>query len=89
MRESLLSHPSSAKNRTQLPFVITEATLNRLTQESQRVSMDPGCDECGRRFKRSQPRDMMIFLHALRYSGEDWSFETPLPFWAHDDYDLL
>ena len=23
-----------------------------------------------------------IWLHALRYEGSDWSFESPLPDWA-------
>ena len=59
------------------------------TFDSSKMSRDGGCDECGRRFKNVHPRHMMLFLHALRYSGPDWSYETSRPFWANDDYDLL
>lgn len=27
-----------------------------------------------------------IWLHSKKYSGPDWSFETDIPHWAHDDF---
>lgn len=26
-----------------------------------------------------------IWLHALKYQGQNWSFKTDLPIWAHDN----
>eukprot|EP00903_Cladosiphon_okamuranus_P019106 g17580.t1 len=42
------------------------------------------CSMCqnGERFKETQLHCVGIWLHALRYEGPDWAFETEIPSWA-------
>ncbi|CAM9361031.1 unnamed protein product [Ectocarpus sp. 6 AP-2014] len=42
------------------------------------------CSMCqsGERFKETQLHCVGIWLHALRYQGPDWAFETKMPSWA-------
>ncbi|KAJ1844585.1 hypothetical protein LPJ70_002886, partial [Coemansia sp. RSA 2708] len=35
------------------------------------------------------PHELCIWLHAWRYSGPDWSFETELPEWARKAAGLI
>jgi len=43
---------------------------------------DEHCVDCTKEFK-DPPRDaMLIYLHAVKYSGEGWQYETKLPSWS-------
>ncbi|KAJ1740273.1 DRAP deaminase [Coemansia sp. RSA 989] len=44
----------------------------------------PGkCDKCSTpMLPDPKPSELSIWLHAWRYSGSDWTYETPLPEWA-------
>jgi len=33
------------------------------------------------------PHELQLWLHALRYTGPDWSYEAPPPPWAAEDFD--
>ena len=44
---------------------------------------DPHCSECKTSYKDPPPETLLIFLHALKYSGEGWSYETAPPAWAN------
>lgn len=54
-----------------------------------KMTKDPVCEECDHRYKEQEANHMMMFLHSLKYSGSDWSYETKPPFWAEDGYDLV
>ena len=54
-----------------------------------KVQKDGACEECDIRYVESEAKHLMMFLHALKYSGSDWSYETKPPFWALEKYDLL
>ncbi len=45
------------------------------------------CQDCKRPLPDPRPEQMYIWLHALRYSGPDWSYCCDMPAWAADDYD--
>jgi len=47
-----------------------------------KVSVDPHCLECKVRYRDPKPKDLIMYLHAYRYSGPGWSYETPMPKWA-------
>lgn len=47
-----------------------------------RLKPHPNCAECLIRYKDPRPDELVMFLHALKYSGEGWSYETPMPEWA-------
>jgi len=44
--------------------------------------IDENCAECKTKYKDPPPSTLVMYLHALRYSGEGWSFETEMPSWA-------
>ncbi|EPQ31991.1 uncharacterized protein PFL1_00189 [Pseudozyma flocculosa PF-1] len=33
-----------------------------------------------------EPEELYIYLHAIKYWSDDWSFEDALPWWARDDW---
>ncbi|KAL4613085.1 RNA pseudouridylate synthase domain-containing protein 2 [Arapaima gigas] len=48
---------------------------------------DPLCSEC--RTVRPDPteKDLIMYLHALRYKGPDFEYSTRVPDWARDDWE--
>lgn len=45
------------------------------------------CGECTiERFKDPLPHQLCIWLHALKYEGEGWGYETAWPDWANEDF---
>ena len=44
---------------------------------------DPDCKECRTNYRDPPPETLLIYLHALRYSGEGWSYQTDIPQWAN------
>ncbi|OTF82989.1 RNA pseudouridylate synthase domain-containing protein 2-like, partial [Euroglyphus maynei] len=54
--------------------------------DANKYEKDPDCNEC--RIETFDPvaYEQLIYLHALRYQGKDWSFETQTPVWAKDTW---
>jgi len=50
--------------------------------DKKKLTVDTHCQECKVRYKDPKPTDLVMYLHALRYSGPDWAYETPMPAWA-------
>ncbi|VVC24117.1 Hypothetical protein CINCED_3A005436 [Cinara cedri] len=50
--------------------------------DKKKLSIDPNCVECKISYKDPTPKDLIMYLHAFKYSGPDWAYETPLPVWA-------
>ncbi|KAJ8729668.1 hypothetical protein PYW08_001249 [Mythimna loreyi] len=51
------------------------------------LSSDPHCYECRVRYRDPRPRDLVMYLHAWKYKGPGWEYETELPQWASIDWD--
>ncbi|XP_047041429.1 RNA pseudouridylate synthase domain-containing protein 2-like isoform X1 [Helicoverpa zea] len=51
------------------------------------LSSDPHCYECRVRYRDPRPRDLVMYLHAWKYKGPGWEYETELPLWASIDWD--
>ncbi|XP_033755194.1 RNA pseudouridylate synthase domain-containing protein 2-like isoform X2 [Pecten maximus] len=47
---------------------------------------DEKCFYCKKSFRDPEPADMIMYLHALKYKGPKWEYETPLPDWAREDW---
>ena len=47
---------------------------------------DPLCSEC--KITRPDPteKELIMYLHALRYKGPDFEYKTCLPYWAKEDW---
>ncbi|XP_037071799.1 RNA pseudouridylate synthase domain-containing protein 2-like [Pollicipes pollicipes] len=46
------------------------------------MTVDPHCYECKVKYRDPKPSDLVMYLHALKYSGPGWEYETQLPDWA-------
>jgi len=47
---------------------------------------DPNCYECKVKYRDPAPKDLIMYLHALKYQGNGWSYETELPIWSHSNW---
>ncbi|XP_043216269.1 RNA pseudouridylate synthase domain-containing protein 2-like isoform X1 [Amphibalanus amphitrite] len=47
---------------------------------------DPHCYECKVRYRDPKPSDLVMYLHALKYAGPGWQYETKMPDWAAEDW---
>ncbi|KAM8783940.1 pseudouridylate synthase RPUSD2 [Rhynchonycteris naso] len=48
--------------------------------------IDPLCAECRLVRQDPLPRDLVMFLHALRYKGPGFEYFSPMPTWAQEDW---
>ncbi|XP_046735586.1 RNA pseudouridylate synthase domain-containing protein 2-like isoform X2 [Diprion similis] len=53
---------------------------------NEKVTTDPHCYECKVKYRDPKPSDLVMYLHAWRYRGPGWEYETPLPAWAGTDW---
>lgn len=51
------------------------------------LAADPHCYECRVRYRDPRPRDLVMFLHAWKYKGPGWEYETELPQWANIEWE--
>ncbi|KAE8751272.1 hypothetical protein FOCC_FOCC001843 [Frankliniella occidentalis] len=49
---------------------------------TEKLTREPTCSECNVQYRDPKPMDLIMYLHALRYEGPNWSYETSLPAWA-------
>ena len=54
--------------------------------DTSKLSVDPHCQECKVQFRDPKPKDLVMFLHAWSYSGQNWQYRTELPNWAKEDW---
>jgi len=52
----------------------------------EKMTWDPNCYECKVRYRDPKSKDLVMYLHAWRYKGPDWQFETRLPHWAEQSW---
>lgn len=64
----------------------TERLVGKHVKCFEKIEMDSACDLCHQKFMDPEPKDLIIFLHALKYEGIDWSFETEMPVWARETW---
>ncbi|XP_067635153.1 pseudouridylate synthase RPUSD2-like [Eurosta solidaginis] len=51
-----------------------------------KTTIDEHCYECKVRFKDPKSKDLIMYLHAWKYSGPGWQYETQQPDWASTDW---
>ncbi|KAI8144836.1 hypothetical protein BJV82DRAFT_60895 [Fennellomyces sp. T-0311] len=50
-------------------------------------TIQPRCGDCGLVLTEDpSEKELFIWLHAWKYSGKDWGYETALPEWAEETY---
>lgn len=50
--------------------------------QKEKLSRESTCSECQVKYRDPKPKDLIMYLHAHRYEGPNWSYETTLPPWA-------
>lgn len=65
-----------------------ESLSKKYTKSAEKIKTDLACALCHQRYMDPRPKDLVIFLHALRYKGLDWSFETEMPAWAKESWNI-
>ncbi|XP_077414020.1 pseudouridylate synthase RPUSD2 [Vanacampus margaritifer] len=69
---------------------LLEGSQDRLSDKSHggqmQTTTDPLCSEC--KLVRADPteKELVMYLHALRYKGPDFEYSTQLPEWAKEDW---
>ncbi|XP_066143649.1 pseudouridylate synthase RPUSD2-like isoform X1 [Euwallacea fornicatus] len=51
-----------------------------------KMTVDLHCYECKVRYRDPKPQDLIMYLHAWKYRGPGWEYETELPEWAKVDW---
>lgn len=50
--------------------------------DASKLVHDDQCEECQRIYMNPTPKHLCIYLHAQKYKGAEWQFETPMPWWS-------
>ncbi|KAJ3082114.1 RNA pseudouridylate synthase domain containing protein 2, partial [Quaeritorhiza haematococci] len=74
--------PSSAESEKATGTTPSESTTASSASQSNILE----CLECSLNRRDPVPEQLQIYLHSWRYEGVGWSWETPKPAWASDDY---
>uniref|UniRef100_A0A1A9W0P6 Pseudouridine synthase RsuA/RluA-like domain-containing protein n=1 Tax=Glossina brevipalpis TaxID=37001 RepID=A0A1A9W0P6_9MUSC len=53
---------------------------------AEKMTTDKHCYECKVRYRDPKPKDLVMYLHAWKYKGPAWEYETELPSWAKSDW---
>ncbi|XP_024082247.1 RNA pseudouridylate synthase domain-containing protein 2-like, partial [Cimex lectularius] len=57
-----------------------------LAFDSDKMTTDAHCYECKVRYRDPKPKDLIMYLHAWKYQGPGWGYQTELPEWARVDW---
>lgn len=63
-----------------------EKLAEKYIKRPENIVIEDSCYLCHQKYMDPQPKDLIMFLHALKYQGEGWEFESELPSWAKDDW---
>ena len=55
---------------------------DRPTLDLTKLSTDKNCKECTLNYSDPNQEQLVMYLHAYKYSGDGWTFETKIPSWA-------
>lgn len=62
------------------------ATMKNRSFDKEKFVRRTDCSECRRKYKDPEPRDLLLYLHCLRYKGSDWEYEAAWPSWAKESW---
>uniref|UniRef100_A0A8D8TNZ8 Pseudouridylate synthase RPUSD2 n=1 Tax=Cacopsylla melanoneura TaxID=428564 RepID=A0A8D8TNZ8_9HEMI len=57
-----------------------------LSYDPEKLSSDPHCYECKVKYRDPKPKDLVMYLHAWKYKGPGWGYQTELPEWSKVDW---
>ncbi|KAL5111911.1 RNA pseudouridylate synthase domain-containing protein 2 [Taenia crassiceps] len=88
--EEAFSSPPKISRMSLRPEIryYTEAAVDETTRSLLEVAYNADCPDCNRRFPDPKPSDLVLRLHAYRYTGSNWSYSVPPPEWALESIEL-
>ncbi|KAK9738647.1 RNA pseudouridylate synthase [Popillia japonica] len=75
----------SSANRNDAKVTVATQTGHEAPDHSfnpDKMTVDKHCYECKVRYRDPKPQDLVMYLHAWKYKGPGWEYETELPEWA-------
>ncbi|XP_030384802.1 RNA pseudouridylate synthase domain-containing protein 2 isoform X2 [Scaptodrosophila lebanonensis] len=51
-----------------------------------KMTTHPHCNECKINYRDPTPKELSMYLHAWKYKGPGWEYETDLPDWASPNW---
>ncbi|GIY40518.1 RNA pseudouridylate synthase domain-containing protein 2 [Caerostris darwini] len=86
----IIDDPENKISLNALEYYIKSDGYDKLAtkyvKNPEKFIIEDSCDLCHQKYMDPQPKDLIMFLHALKYQGDGWEFESPLPAWAKDDW---
>lgn len=80
---SSISMPTSLNDKSsQTAYEVPDTTF-----DPTKLTSDENCLECKTKYKDPNPEQLVMYLHALKYTGPNWHYETPLPYWAEETFE--
>ncbi|GFU04884.1 RNA pseudouridylate synthase domain-containing protein 2 [Nephila pilipes] len=58
-------------------------------KDSSKVTSEKNCYFCKNVFRDPKPSNMFMFLHAHKYKINKWEFQTEIPLWASDNWNIM
>ncbi|XP_017153507.2 RNA pseudouridylate synthase domain-containing protein 2 isoform X1 [Drosophila miranda] len=52
-----------------------------------KITTDPHCYECKVHYRDPKSKDLIMYLHAWKYKGPGWEYETEFPYWARTNWE--
>nr|XP_022916743.1 uncharacterized protein C18B11.02c-like isoform X2 [Onthophagus taurus] len=85
----LLVSPLTNSSRNDAKVTVATQTGHEAPDHSfnpDKMTVDKHCYECKVRYRDPKPQDLVMYLHAWKYKGPGWEYETELPDWARVDW---
>lgn len=54
--------------------------------QEEKYIKDPDCRDCATKYHDPPLRNLYLYLHAYRYAGLGWCYESEMPVWARDGW---
>ncbi|GFQ99556.1 RNA pseudouridylate synthase domain-containing protein 2 [Trichonephila clavata] len=58
-------------------------------KDSSKLTSEKNCYFCKNVFCDPKPSNMFMFLHAHKYKTSKWEYQTEIPVWASDDWNIM
>lgn len=85
-----ISDDEKKETMASLESFYTEEILKELEDkykfQPDRLTRHPECRDCVENYHDPPLRSLYLYLHALKYSGPGWSYESDMPTWALDSW---
>ncbi|KQS70600.1 uncharacterized protein Dere_GG10383, isoform C [Drosophila erecta] len=88
-KEYPLAAQKSSSEICPAPLDAVEIPLSGGACNVSKVTVDEHCYECKVHYRDPKSKDLIMYLHAWKYKGPGWEYETELPNWARNDWDHL